>query len=89
MDDPGILVPIIAVSIGLFAVIGRLFIRPWLAHQEKKLELQSRLASEAATRADARNDRLEQRVAVLERILTDRSDRLADEIDRLRDKPLN
>ena len=45
--------------------------------------------AEKAAQYAAKTERLEQRVAVLERILTDRSTNLADEIDRLRDSPLN
>jgi len=40
-------------------------------------------------RVAADNERLKQRVEVLERILTDRSTQLGDEIERLRDRPAN
>jgi hypothetical protein len=53
-----------------------------------RLVLTEQTAERAAQYA-AKTERLEQRVAVLERILTDRSTHLGDEIERLRDKPVN
>jgi nitrogen fixation-related uncharacterized protein len=89
MDDPGILVPIIAVSIGLFAVIGRAFFRPWLALKERQLERDGQMVAEKAAQYAAQTERLEQRVRVLERIVTDKGIAVADQIENLRDKPLN
>jgi hypothetical protein len=43
----------------------------------------------AAAQYAARTERLEQRVQVLERIVTDKGLELSDEIERLRDQPLN
>ena len=57
--------------------------------RERQLEVLSSDAAEKAAQYAAKTERLEQRVAVLERILTDRSIVLADQIDRLRDAPLN
>jgi hypothetical protein len=50
--------------------------------------MSSRVADQSAHSA-AETERLKQRVAVLERILTDRSTQLGDEIERLRDQPIN
>ena len=61
----------------------------WMRLQEKKVAAVSTETAEKAAQYAAKTDRLEQRVAVLERILTDRSTVLADEIDRLRDQPIN
>ncbi|WP_437441267.1 hypothetical protein [Sphingomonas morindae] len=61
----------------------------WMRLKRRQLELMSETAAEKAAQYAAKTERLEQRVAVLERILTDRSTSLADEIDRLRDSPLN
>lgn len=61
----------------------------WMRFQEKKLAALSADTAEKAAQYAAKTERLEQRVAVLERILTDRSTVLADEIDRLRDQPVN
>ena len=84
-----LIIPILGVSCGLLAIIGGVFVRPWLQLRQRKMELEAQMVAEKAAQYAAHTDRLEQRVAVLERILTDRSTNLADEIDRLRDSPLN
>ncbi|MFZ5703740.1 MAG: hypothetical protein ACOY5R_00570 [Pseudomonadota bacterium] len=61
----------------------------WMSLRKKQIEAISTEAAEKAAQYAAKTERLEQRVAVLERILTDRSTTLAVEIDRLRDQPLN
>ncbi|WBO21440.1 hypothetical protein [Sphingomonas abietis] len=78
-------VPVVAIVGG---VVGEMFKR-WVKFKERALELTTAQAAEKAAQYAAKTERLEQRVAVLERILTDRSSNLADEIDRLRDSPLN
>jgi len=83
------LIPILAISIGLVAVIGGTIVRPWLAHKERRLEIEATMVAEKAAQYAAQTERLEQRVRVLERIITDRGVDLSDEIDRLRDSPLN
>jgi hypothetical protein len=80
-----LLVPIVAIICGVGAGV----IKMWIRFQEKKLEITSNQTIEKAAQYAAKTERLEQRVAVLERILTDRSGNLADEIERLRDSPLN
>jgi ABC-type phosphate transport system auxiliary subunit len=84
-----LIIPILGVCCGLLAVIGGVFIRPWLQLQQRKMELEAQMVAEKAAQYAAHTDRLEQRVAVLERILTDRSTHLSDEIERLRDAPIN
>jgi hypothetical protein len=86
--DIGILVPIIAVSIPVVALLRTPFTR-WLELRERAIQSASNETAEKAAQYAAKTERLEQRVAVLERIITDRSANLADEIDRLREKPLN
>lgn len=86
--DAGILVPIIAVSIPIVALARRPFER-WMDLKERSLASASSEAAEKAAQYAARTERLEQRIAVLERIITDRSAHLSDEIERLRDQPLN
>lgn len=88
MIDP-MFIPILGISCGLLAIIGGVFIRPAFQYQQRKLELEAQNVAEKAAQYAAHSDRLEQRVAVLERILTDRSTNLADEIERLRDAPIN
>jgi len=84
-----LLIPILGISCGLLAIIGGVFIRPWFQLQQKKMELEAQMVAEKAAQYAAHTDRLEQRVAVLERILTDRSTQLGEEIERLRDLPIN
>lgn len=64
----------------------------WASHQKEKLKLRAReldvLGSQTAEKAAqyaAQTERLEQRVRVLERIVTDKGLDLSDEIERLRE----
>jgi predicted Holliday junction resolvase-like endonuclease len=59
-----------------------------IKHQERKLELEARIAEARAMekRAEAVNEEsLENRIRVLERIATDKGDDLASQIEDLRD----
>lgn len=89
MDINPLLIPILGISCGLLAIIGGVFVRPWMQMQQRKMEIEAQQVAEKAAQYAAHSDRLEQRVAVLERILTDRSTQLGDEIERLRDAPIN
>ena len=89
MDDVGILVPLFGILVGLVAVIGGVFIKPWIAYRQRRLELEANLVAEKAAQYAAQTDRLEQRVRILERIVTDKGIVVADEIEKLRDEPLN
>ncbi|HEX7781848.1 MAG TPA: hypothetical protein VF509_03490 [Sphingobium sp.] len=71
------------------AAIGAGVMKKWLALKERQLEMQTSLTAEKAAQYAAHTERLEERVRVLERIATDRGVDLADEIDSLRDRPLN
>ena len=84
-----LLIPLLGVMCGVLAIIGGVFIKPWIQLKQRKLELEAQMVAEKAAQYAAHTDRLEQRVAVLERILTDRSAQLGDEIERLRDAPIN
>ncbi|PTS72483.1 hypothetical protein DBR17_19615 [Sphingomonas sp. HMWF008] len=83
------LIPIFAISIGMVAVIGNQFVRPWIALKERRMELEATMVAEKAAQYAAQTERLEQRVRVLERIITDRGVDLANEIESLRETPLN
>lgn len=83
-----LLIPIFALSIPIVAILSNPLKR-WITMKERAMQIASSEAAEKAAQYAAKTERLEQRVAVLERILTDRSANLADEIDRLRDSPLN
>ena len=80
-------IPLLAISCGLFAVIGSTIVRPWLAHREKRMEIEAQMVAEKAAQYAAHTERLEQRMRVLERIVTDRGIDVADEIEKLRDEP--
>lgn len=80
--------PFMVLAIPLVAIMAGVA-KKWLKLKEKQLDKASTESAEKAAQYVAKTERLEQRVAVLERILTDRSTHLADEIDRLRDQPLN
>jgi phage host-nuclease inhibitor protein Gam len=84
-----LLIPILGISCGLFAIIGGVFVKPWMELQRRKLELEAQMVAEKAAQYAAQTERLEQRVRVLERIVTDRGIAVAEEIEQLRDAPLN
>jgi hypothetical protein len=64
-------------AIMIFAIVSRVY-----RHREKALGLEAQISA-----ADAgRTERLEQRLRVLERIVTDKGMVVADEIERLRDE---
>jgi hypothetical protein len=69
--------------------VGSSAFKRWLQHKELMRTALTEQTAEKAAQYAAKTERLEQRVAVLERILTDRSTALGDEIERLRDKPVN
>ena len=89
MDDIGVLIPILGIMVGMVAVIGGVFIKPWIAYRQRRLELEANFVAEKAAQYAAQTERLEQRVRVLERIVTDKGIVVADEIEKLRDEPLN
>lgn len=55
--------------------------------REREMQLTSTQTAEKAAQYAAQTERLEQRVRVLERIVTDKAPMLADEIEALRDAP--
>ena len=61
----------------------------WTKFKQAQMEMTSHETAEKAAQYVAKTERLEQRVATLERILTDQSNNLSDQIENLRDKPLN
>jgi len=82
-------IPMFALMIPIVAIIGGVIVKPWIELQKRKLELEAQMVAEKAAQYAAHTERLEQRVRVLERIATDKGADLADEIERLRDAPLN
>ena len=88
--DPGtllffVIVVGIPVALGVFADI----YKRHLKFRERQLELQAGQTAEKAAQYAAHTERLEQRVRVLERIVTDKGIVVSDEIEKLRDNPLN
>jgi hypothetical protein len=84
--DYTLIIPLIGVSIPIFA-IGSVTINRYLRLREKQIELAAGQAAEKAARYAANGAEMEQRVRVLERIVTDRGIDIADEIERLRETP--
>jgi len=85
--DP-ILIPILGISCGLLAIFAGAIFRPWLKLKERQMELDAQNIAEKAAQYAADKGRLEERVAVLERIVTDQGYSLAKEIEALRTTPL-
>ncbi|MGP1282648.1 MAG: hypothetical protein ACTS1X_06705 [Parasphingopyxis sp.] len=87
MELMGIL--LMTVVFPICAVTFWIFGGKWFELRRTEAEANMAMTAEKAAQYAAKTERLEQRVATLERILTDRSTGLADEIENLRDKPLN
>lgn len=84
MSITPLIIPIMGISCGLLAIFGGVFVKPWFAYRRRKLELEAQMVAEKAAQYAAQTERLERRVRVLERIVTDKGFELADEIERLR-----
>lgn len=80
---------LIVVGIPVIGGIGAEMFKRWLKHKETMASAMNAQAAEKAAQYAAHTERLEQRVRVLERIVTDRGIEVADEIEKLRDAPLN
>ena len=83
-----ILVPLAPFAVGLAVTLSKPLQR-WIALQERKVEISATVAGEQAAQYAAKIERLEARVAVLERIATDPGHALGQEIEKLRTLPLN
>jgi ABC-type phosphate transport system auxiliary subunit len=76
-----VLIPLMAIGVAPF--------RMWIRLKERQLQQQSTLTAEKTAQYAAHTERLEQRMRVLERIITDKGVEISDEIESLRDRPLN
>ena len=85
MDSTMIVFFIIVVGIPVLVGVGGDVVKRWIKLKERQLELTSSQTAEKAAQYAAHTERLEQRVRVLERIVTDKGIDLSDEIERLRD----
>ena len=82
-------VAFIVIGLPVILIFGQPLIRRMIEHRERRMEIEAQMTAEKAAQYAAQTERLEQRVRVLERIVTDKGIVVADEIEQLRDKPLN
>ena len=74
-----VLIPLAAIGIAPFKM--------WLRVKERQLQNQTTMTAEKSAQYAAQTERLEQRVRVLERIVTEKGVDVADQIEALRDRP--
>lgn len=79
MFNSPFIVPVMALLIPIVAIV----MKNWRQVQNRKLDLMANAATDVSVAAQARIEKLEARIAVLERIATDKRLSLADEIDSL------
>lgn len=77
----------IVVGLPVILGIGSSMFQRWLKHKERMAEALNAQTAEKAAQYAAHTERLEQRVRVLERIVTDKGITVADQIEQLRDLP--
>ena len=82
-----LLIPILGISCGLLAIFGGVFVKPWFRLKEKQMAMQANNIAEKSAQYASKQAILEERVAVLERIITDQGYSLAKEIEELRSLP--
>lgn len=81
------LIPIMGISCGLLAIFAGAIFRPWMKMKERQMELDAQNIAEKAAQYASNQSQLLERVAVLERIVTDQGYSLAKEIEGLRSLP--
>lgn len=77
-------VMIALIVVGLPVILLMIIANRWFKLREKKLEVEAGLAAEKAAQYASGNMELEQRVRVLEQIVTDRGAETASQIEALR-----
>jgi IS5 family transposase len=77
-DTIWVLIPLLALSIPIFKI--------WTRHNQKIAEIQAQATAERAAQYATHNQALEDRVRVLERIVTDKGYDVAAQIEALRDQ---
>lgn len=82
------LIPIVALLIPIVAILAGVM-KHYLKLKEREIDAVTAQSAEKAAQYAAHTERLEQRMRVLERIVTDKGIDVADEIERLRDRPVN
>jgi len=81
-DVMGLLIAVLTPTILLIYIFRR-----WFSYKEKQLEVQARATAERAAEYAVSNRELEQRVRVLEQIVTDNGAQTAAQIEALRSAP--
>jgi ABC-type phosphate transport system auxiliary subunit len=76
-----VLIPLVAIAGGISAGM----FKQWVRLKERQLDAANTMSAEKAAQYAAHTERLEQRMRVLERIVTDKGIDVADEIEKLRD----
>ena len=84
--DP-IAIPIAAIVVGLPVAFLMLVANRFFKLREKKMEIEAMNAAEKAAQYASRSHELEERVRVLEKIVTDSGAQTAAQIEALREKP--
>ncbi|NJM49595.1 MAG: hypothetical protein HC843_00750 [Sphingomonadales bacterium] len=82
-----LLIPILGISCGLLAIFAGAIVKPWITMKQRQMELDAQMVAEKAAQYASDKSRLEERVEVLERIITDQGYSLAQEIEQLRKEP--
>jgi ABC-type phosphate transport system auxiliary subunit len=82
-----LIIPVLGICCGMLAVIGGVFIKPWLRLKERQLQTEAQMVAEKAAQYAAQVERLEARVRVLEQIATDSGVQTAAQIEALRGQP--
>ena len=77
-------IPVVAVALPVGVIALSHVVERFIRLREKQIEFAASQAAEKAARYAANGAEMEQRVRVLERIVTDRGIDIADEIERLR-----
>lgn len=88
-----LLLAFIVIGLPVILGVGSDILKRWLKHKEKMADVLTQATAEKAAQYAAHTERLEQRVRVLERIVTDKGVALSEEIEALRavpdQRPLN
>lgn len=80
----------VVVGLPVILGVGSEMLKTWAKHKQVMAKALTEQTAEKAAQYAAQSERLEQRVRVLERIVTDRGIDVANEIELLRDqRPLN
>ena len=61
-----LIIPILGISCGLLAIFGGVFVRPWFAYKQRRMELDAALVAEKAAQYAAHTDPLEHPDALFE-----------------------